>query len=137
MSVVYNDSENPYVFSHGGRHYIIPPKQGGTWEEQSKDEPDENGNRTTVSRLVKVSDQPKHAFLTDVPDGAIVYLQSGLQKKKQRQQGVVLKFRADVENALEAKYAELEALQKSISAREAALADKIAATAGEPAAKKA
>lgn len=128
MPQICIDSDEPYLFSHNGKPYIIPPRHGGKWEIREEYVPNKHGKKYLKPVCKKVGDSPRTYI--DVPDDAWRMLNTSadhIGRAKGR-----IKLLSSVHSALEAEMEELRAAKKQLEEEQKEFAARLAvATASD------
>ena len=104
MPQVCNDSDRPFIFSYGGRPYIIPPNHGGRWKLTTEKQRTARGVMRNVTVAKKVGDSTRTYI--DIPVEAWRQLQndsSHIERHKGR-----VRLLQDVQSELEAEMKEIQ-----------------------------
>lgn len=129
MPQVCYDSDRPFVFSYGGRPYIIPPNHGGKWKLTTEKRKDKRGRMKTVTVAKKVGDSTRTYI--DIPDEAWRQLQND-STHLERHKGKV-RILQDVQSELEAEMEEIKAAKIKLEEDQKEFATKLSvAMASEP-----
>lgn len=127
MAQIAHDSSDPFVFSYGGRTYIVPPKEGGKFEFVSTPFTDEYGF-TVNKRELKKTGETSRNFL-DVPDNAVHYLMKASVRKRHKNK---IRIITDAMSQIDHERAELRAATAALAAERLAFEDKLAVVSVTP-----
>jgi len=129
MPQVCYDSDRPFVFSYGGKPYIIPPNHGGKWKLVTEKRKDKRGRMRSITVAKKVGDSTRTYI--DIPDEAWRQLQNDsthLERHKGR-----VRVLQDVQSQLEAEMEDIKAAKAKLEEDQRQFADRLSiAMASEP-----
>tara|TARA_R100001082_G_C4362738_1_gene160208 strand:+ start:2205 stop:2615 length:411 start_codon:yes stop_codon:yes gene_type:complete len=126
MPQVCHDSDRPFIFSYGGRPYIIPPSHGGKWKVVYERQRDKNGKMQTRTLAKKTGDS-KRTYI-DIPDEAWRQLQDGEHISRHKGKVRILK---DVQTQMEAEMEELRRQKEQLLADQQEFSARLAIASSE------
>ena len=147
-TILVNTGTKPVVIPYGGRPYLVPPVEGGTWtmEQIQKDvRAKKDGTQMTVTdgwKFKKLSDEPKGVNTVELPDHARAHLAKAKWASKLNKAGVkildddrkrydaeLFAVRSDIQDAARAKLELQREIEELKRLREAAIEEAGAAHA--------